>query len=628
MVATVGSIQAVLQANMSGYVGGLNRAATATGTFESRAGRSISGINRSLSGLERQATMTGATLARTFAAGLAGGIFAGGAAGIVSGIRRINSEMAKIADTAKMVGVGIEDLQRLRYGFETMGVSVSDVDTGMRRFARRIGEAANGGGVLHDVLKANNVQLRNADGSMRSQIDLLRDYANLIQNAGSHQERLALAFKAFDVGGAAMVQALENGAAGLDTLMDKADEAGGVIDAELVKRAAELDTQFNALWRSFEIAAKSAIINVSVALRDGLLKDINAIGGALRDLWNDPSFHNAGRVLLGDNFMGDESINNVAAIERRIGTLQKQVENLRDLGFDATEAERELAQARAKLEEEVARIMAGGGGEITLPPISVTATPTIIPGGKDDDSGNRRAGGRNRAADAALREMEAVNGLIQNLQFELSLVGLSDVEKAKANALRQAGSIATDEQRAAIEALVTAIHAENEALKANEAANRAREQSLKSLFDMGSDALTGIISGSERAEDALKRLVLQLAAAALQASLLGTGPLAGLFGGGGGLFKAIGFREGGFTGDGPANEVAGAVHRGEYVFDKQATDKIGVGTLAALRKAAKSGVNTIGEVLGNLPGFRAGGLVGAFPTGGVPGEGVTGGLVR
>lgn len=99
----------------------------------------------------------------------------------------------------------------------------------------------------------------------------------------------------------------------------------------------------------------------------------------------------------------------------------------------------------------------------------------------------------------------------------------------------------------------------------------------------------------------------------------------------GGLFKLFGFEKGGYTGDGAKDAPAGVVHRGEYVFDAESTDKIGVGTLAALRKAAKTG--TVGAMLsgmagrvgnvGNLPGFRAGGFVGAMPTGGT-GRGVSG----
>lgn len=514
---------------------------TRIGAIHVDLGLSTAQFQKGVQSAKKEAAGLGASLkadftsiGRTFTAAFAGGIFAGGAAGLVAGIGRVNAEMAKLSDTAKMVGVGVEDLQRLRFGFEQTGVAIADVDTGLRRFARRVGEAANGGGALHDILKANNVELRNADGTMRSQVDLLRDYANLIQNAGSHQERLALAFKAFDVGGAAMVDALKDGARGLDVLMDKIEEAGGVIDEKLVQEAAQLDTEFNALWRNFETFGKRAIINVSVALRNGLLADINTIGGALRDLANDPSLHNAGRVLFGDSFMGDENVAGVRTTERRIALLQKQVDNLRDLGFDAADAERELAQARAQLEEEVAQIMAGGGGDITLPAINVTATPTIIPGGKDDDSGGGRAGARNRAAEATLREMEAVNALIDSLAHELALIGQSDLDQAKLNARRQAGASATGDQLSQIDMLVEAIHRETEAHRQAEQAAQARAQALDNVFQMAGDGLFSVLDGSVRAEDAVRKLAAQLALAAAQAALLGKGPLAGLFGGGGG----------------------------------------------------------------------------------------------
>ncbi|MBA6119359.1 MULTISPECIES: phage tail tape measure protein [Pseudomonas] len=43
-----------------------------------------------------------------------------------------------------------------------------------------------------------------------------------------------------------------------------------------------------------------------------------------------------------------------------------------------------------------------------------------------------------------------------------------------------------------------------------------------------------------------------------------------------------GFMDGGYTGHGRRDEVAGPVHRGEYVFDAEATARIGVGNLEAL----------------------------------------------
>ncbi|MCD6051260.1 MAG: Lambda phage tail tape-measure protein, partial [Verrucomicrobia bacterium] len=44
-----------------------------------------------------------------------------------------------------------------------------------------------------------------------------------------------------------------------------------------------------------------------------------------------------------------------------------------------------------------------------------------------------------------------------------------------------------------------------------------------------------------------------------------------------------GFREGGYTGDGDPNEVAGLVHRGEMVFDQAAVQGIGRDRLEGMR---------------------------------------------
>lgn len=56
---------------------------------------------------------------------------------------------------------------------------------------------------------------------------------------------------------------------------------------------------------------------------------------------------------------------------------------------------------------------------------------------------------------------------------------------------------------------------------------------------MATDGILSIMDGSVKAEDAVKKLAVQLALAAAQAALMGTGPLAGLFGGGGGLFGSL-----------------------------------------------------------------------------------------
>lgn len=64
----------------------------------------------------------------------------------------------------------------------------------------------------------------------------------------------------------------------------------------------------------------------------------------------------------------------------------------------------------------------------------------------------------------------------------------------------------------------------------------------------------------------------------------------GLFGGGSSFPAGPGnllWAEGGYTGRGNKNDIAGAVHRGEYVFSKRAVERIGIGALESLHRRGK-----------------------------------------
>ncbi len=66
-------------------------------------------------------------------------------------------------------------------------------------------------------------------------------------------------------------------------------------------------------------------------------------------------------------------------------------------------------------------------------------------------------------------------------------------------------------------------------------------------------------------------------ASTIAAMAIGTGAATAMSGSG------MGFADGGYTGDGPRHEVAGYVHRGEYVLDAMTVDRIGLPALQALQ---------------------------------------------
>lgn len=103
---------------------------------------------------------------------------------------------------------------------------------------------------------------------------------------------------------------------------------------------------------------------------------------------------------------------------------------------------------------------------------------------KDNATAAREGVKLDKSAD---REAEAVAELIKQLEYEGTVIGMTNEQKLVANALRQAGAAATAEQRAEIERLVLANAAENTEVK------RATElyDSLKAAAD---NALTGFLN--------------------------------------------------------------------------------------------------------------------------------------
>jgi lambda family phage tail tape measure protein len=88
-----------------------------------------------------------------------------------------------------------------------------------------------------------------------------------------------------------------------------------------------------------------------------------------------------------------------------------------------------------------------------------------------------------------------------------------------------------------------------------------------------------------------------LAPAAMATALSITGPLAAAVGIT--AMSGAGFMEGGYTGNGRRDEIAGPVHRGEYVFDAEATARIGVGTLEAMSNGKTAMLGREGAKVGS-----------------------------
>jgi hypothetical protein len=676
---------------------------SATAAMERDMVRSTQRINAALATTSAQV----GALARSFGTMFGIGIFAGGTAGIVRGIRGVISEFSDLAKVADRVGVGVESLQGLQRGFELTGVAASDLNGALEQFGRRVGQAVNGSGEFFRFAQRYGIAIRDANGQVRSQLDLLRDFADAIRALPSEAERLAAANAAFGRAGAEMVNALAQGGDALSRMIQDARDAGHIIDEELVRRAEELDDRFALLQRTVatffkrlavEAAAGGASIfdafrglnhveqklqdltletfaaaNIAVELSEAILEVAQALHAfgeteaavELRDLWQEMrdlvAEFEAGRIeadelrdgLLRMQRQAAEATSGIRAIDDvRLQSAIGQVDQLTGALNESTSAAARLnaqlrefatgnsslaareaaiaesgrqrdalraflrsedernakSRERLNLERETARVMREAqeaGIDLSDAQAEAAARARIAAEERRaaearaersaGTGGGRARGGRNAAAEAALREAEAVDELIRSLIFEHSLIGATDLERDKAIALRRAGAAATDEQRAAIEAWIEASHREREAIRATQEAHAEFARSLEEFKAAQADAFVGLVSGALSFREALGQVIRKLGEM-MAMKAFETAWSGGLGNQSGGLLRLLGFAGGGYTGPGGKHEPAGIVHRGEYVFSKRAVDALGVDRLEAMHRAARRGYAEGGHV--------------------------------
>lgn len=220
--------------------------------------------------------------------------------------------------------------------------------------------------------------------------------------------------------------------------------------------------------------------------------------------------------------------------------------------------------------------------------------------------------GQQKQIDLARQQKEARDRLNQSVQagldlarFEQSISGMSEQQQRVelelyryvADAKRQGVSL-TDGEIQKMREKITLTAQLDQKSRQTAQAQQQLAQAGQFFGQQFTSALSGLLTGTTDLNSAVRSLINSLIDATLQAALLGQGPLAGLFGGGSGLFGSLfGFADGGYTGSGGKYEPAGIVHRGEYVLPQETVARIGVRNLEALRT-------------GRIPGYQAGGLVG------------------
>lgn len=218
-----------------------------------------------------------------------------------------------------------------------------------------------------------------------------------------------------------------------------------------------------------------------------------------------------------------------------------------------------------------------------------------------------RAATRGASGRSGSRQADGAGRLIASLERELDILRATDPVQKEMIRNREALAGATEAERQMVEALIAAKQRE---VEAQDQAREAWEFGKNAAFD----ALDAIIVQGEKASDVMANLARSIASALLQSAILGTGPLAGIWGGqGAGLLDFIFPKKadgGMITGPGGPRDdsILARLSNGEFVVNAAATARY----------------RPLLEAINAAPRFATGGMVGGganspfAPGGGAP----------
>lgn len=181
---------------------------------------------------------------------------------------------------ANQLGVSTDFLQKFRYAAGQFSVGTEEAQTGLGKFTRSIGEAANGNKKLIDLFDSLGVKVRDAGGNVRSTEAVYGDFANAIAKVDNPAQRVADTMAAFGRGAIGLAPLLAQGAEGFKSLASAAEYLGVVISPEMIERSEEINHKLAALKQVLNAQMASAVADNAKAI-DDLATNIVKLAGAL-----------------------------------------------------------------------------------------------------------------------------------------------------------------------------------------------------------------------------------------------------------------------------------------------------------------------------------------------------------
>ena len=233
-------------------------------------------------------------------------------------------------DMSMQTGIAVETLSELDYAAKMNGASLEDVQKALTKVSVKATDAATGSktaAVAFDVL---GVSVKNADGTMRSSVDLLEDIGDSFRGISDPTVKAALAVEIFGKTGVQMIPVIEN----MRKSREEARELGGVLGSDFATQAAEFNDnvdRMEIMLRGLSVTVLNEVLPSLSQMFNELRVGIKVFGSFGSALWN-----------LGTQNPFKDNAEHARDYYARIGELEASIKKLDATGtvYDRRNADR------------------------------------------------------------------------------------------------------------------------------------------------------------------------------------------------------------------------------------------------------------------------------------------------
>ncbi|WP_420337821.1 hypothetical protein [Roseibium sp.] len=231
------------------------------------------------------------------------------AAGLAVSVRGTLTAADAMAKASRKIGVPVAVLSRLKHAADLSGVSFDGLQTALRRLSVSMEDARAGTGEAHAAFDRLGVSVTQADGTLKSSSQVLRELAAAFAGLPDGAEKTALAMDLMGRSGTDMIPMLNGGTAALDNMMAEADGLGLVFTEDMTAHAEAFNDNMTRLGAIFGVLGRQLAADLAphleafsdwlvthapriaemssamIAFGVAVVREISSIVTALADAW-------------------------------------------------------------------------------------------------------------------------------------------------------------------------------------------------------------------------------------------------------------------------------------------------------------------------------------------------------